>query len=222
MHLCIADDAPAAAAQWLARRIRDAHRRRGEVTVALSGGSTALPMLDALVGLDVPWGAVTVWQVDERIRPDGHPARNAGQLLVLPSRVRSMPVTAANRRSAASRYAATLPERFDVVHLGLGDDGHTASWPPGRPEVIGSTRSVELVSDFNGHDRMTLTGRVINAARARFVLAVGASKRPVVERWLLHDPSLPIDAVHRTATTVFLDPGAAPEVALDRVATRAV
>lgn len=213
MHVIVADDpaaAAAVAADRLARRVRDAVRRRGAASLALSGGSTAPPMIEALLRHDLPWDAVTVWQVDERIRPDGHPARNAPQLAGLPCRVRPMPVTAAGLRAAASRYAASLPDRFDVVHLGLGDDGHTASWPPGRPSVIASDRPVELVDAFNGHDRMTLTGSVVNGARARLVLAVGAAKRPMVERWLLRDLALPIGSVRRASTTVVLDAAAAP------------
>ncbi len=217
MELIVADDPAVVAGAWIARRMRAAVRRRGSATLALSGGSTAPPMIAALVAHDVPWSAVEVWQVDERVRPDGHEARNAVQLAGLPCRVHLMPVTAADRRGAARRYAAGLPERFDVVHLGLGDDGHTASWPPGRPAVVSSDRAVELVDDFNGHDRMTLTGRVVDAARARLVLTMGASKRPMVERWLLRDPSLPISGVRRTATVAVLDPAAAPRVELERL-----
>lgn len=170
-------------------------------------------MIAALVAADVPWHAIDIWQVDERVAPDGHDARNAGQLEVfdgLPCRVHPMPVTARDRRGAARRYASALPERFDVVHLGIGDDGHTASWPPDDPGVRESERPVELVEMFNGWPRMTLTASVVNGARSRLVLATGASKRPVIERWLLLDPTLPITAVRRTDTWVFLDVAAAP------------
>jgi 6-phosphogluconolactonase/glucosamine-6-phosphate isomerase/deaminase len=202
------------AAAWLASRLRSAVRRRGEATLALSGGSTAPAMIVALRAHELPWSAITVWQVDERVVPDGDPARNVGQLTGLPCRVRPMPVTARDRRAAAQRYATSLPERFDVVHLGLGDDGHTASWPPGRTDVIESARRVELVDAFNGFDRMTLTGSVVNAARARLVFTVGASKRPMVERWLLRDPMLPIHAVRRSGTVLVLDALAAPQAPL--------
>jgi len=176
--------------------------------IAVSGGSTAPELFDALVRHDVPWDRTTVWQVDERIAPDGDVARNAGQLDTLPVRVRPMPVTASDLRAAARRYAATLPARFDVVHLGLGDDGHTASWPPHDP-VVDSTRDCEVVDEFNGYRRMTLTPRVVNAARSRMVLTLGSSKAGMVERWMLRDPELPIDRVRRSATWVFLDPPAA-------------
>lgn len=210
MDVRVSDEPAAPAATWIANRLRSAVRRRGAASLALSGGSTAPALISALVAHAVDWSAVTVWQVDERVVPDGDSARNAGQLGDLPCRVVPMPVTAADLRAAARRYAAGLPERFDVVHLGLGDDGHTASWPPGRSEVVASERPVELVPAFNGHDRMTLTGRVVNASRARLVFTVGASKRPMVERWLLGDRSLPISSVRRTGTVLFVDAAAAP------------
>ena len=124
-----ADHAAADAAHWLARRIRDAHRRRVDVTVALSGGRTPATMLTVLASLDLPWRHLTVFQVDERVAPDGDPARNSLLLETLPlraSQVRRMPVTSKHLGAAAARYARSLPDRFDVVHLGVGDDGHTA------------------------------------------------------------------------------------------------
>jgi 6-phosphogluconolactonase/glucosamine-6-phosphate isomerase/deaminase len=212
----VVSDVPATvAADRIAFRLRDAVRRRGRASVAVSGGSTAPPMIDVLAATSLPWSSIGVWQVDERIAPDGDPARNAGQLAPFDSLacdVNRMPVADADLRAATWRYAAGLPTRFDVVHLGIGTDGHTASWPPDRPEVRSSPRSVELVEMFNGHPRMTLTRRVVNGARSRVVLAMGAAKRPVVERWLLEDPSLPITAVRRTSTHVFLDAPAAPVV----------
>ena len=217
MQIDVADDAADRAGRWIGRRVRDAVRRRGAATLALSGGSTAPPMIAALVESDVPWGSVGVWQVDERIAPDAHRARNANQLAVLdslPCRVRRMPVTAQDLRAAARRYAATLPERFDVVHLGVGADGHTASWPPDAPEVRASERAVEIVEMFSGWPRMTLTGSVVAAARSRVVLTLGADKRDVVARWLEGDPSLPVSAVPRRDTWVFLDAAAAPPAAL--------
>ncbi len=211
------DDPAGEAGQWLARRLRDAVRRRGHATMAVSGGGSAPPMFDALCAQQVPWGDVTVWQVDERIAPDGHPERNAGQLGGFPSRVELMPVTADDLAAAAQRYASGLPDRFDVVHLGLGGDGHTASWPPGDP-VVDSDRSCEVIGEFNGFRRMTLTPPVVNAARSRLMLTFGASKAPMVQRWLLRDAGLPVSRLRRADTWVMLDPAAAadlPESALE-------
>ena len=137
MDIHVALDAPQAAtdaAEWVARQLRNAVRRRGAATIAVSGGSTPALMFADLAQMDVPWGAVDVWQVDERVAPAADPARNAHLLVALPlakRRVHLMAVTARDQRAAARRYAASLPDRFDVVHLGMGDDGHTASWPPG-------------------------------------------------------------------------------------------
>jgi 6-phosphogluconolactonase/glucosamine-6-phosphate isomerase/deaminase len=211
MDLRISDEPAVAAAKAIARRLRDAARRRGTATLALSGGSTAPAMIGVLVAEDVPWQAVTVWQVDERVAPDGHKDRNALQLAGLPCTVRLMPVTGTDLRAAAARYARSLPDRFDVVHLGVGDDGHTASWPPGNHDVLMSERRVELVPPFNGRRRMTLTPAVVNSARVRVVLATGAAKRPVITRWLHGDRTLPIATVKRSGTTVYLDPAAAPD-----------
>jgi 6-phosphogluconolactonase/glucosamine-6-phosphate isomerase/deaminase len=214
MEIQVADHPERTAAAWIARRAGDARRRRGRVSLALSGGSTAPALISALSQLPVAWDSVTVWQVDERIAPDGDPGRNAGQLSDMPCRVLLMPVTSPDLDRAAVEYARSLPDRFDVVHLGLGDDGHTASWPPGNTGVLASSRDVDVTPEFNAWRRMTLTPRVVNGARSRLVLATGAGKRSVVERWLLRDPALPIDAVRRAGTVVFLDPAAAPEAAL--------
>ena len=168
-------------------------------------------MLAALAELQVPWQTTTVFQVDERVAPDGDPDRNAALLDVLRPRVAAinlMPVTDDDLETAGRHYAALLPDRLDVVHLGLGDDGHTASWPPGDP-VIDASGAVAVTGEFNGRVRMTLTVQAVNAARRRVVLATGAEKSIIVERWLLHDSSLPIERVGRTNTAVVLDAAAA-------------
>lgn len=214
IDLRIAPDAAGAAeeaAVWVAAQLRNAVRRRGAATIAFSGGSTPAAMVAALVQLDVPWAGVQVWQVDERVAPDHDPARNAGLLrdLPLPPRhVHLMPVTAARLGAAAARYACGLPPRFDVVHLGLGDDGHTASWPPGDP-VVDSALDVAISGEYRGHVRMTLTPRVVNLARHRLLLVCGAGKARPLHQWLLHDPSLPADRVRRTSTVVVADAAAA-------------
>lgn len=205
-------DPAAAAAERIVFRSRDALRRRGHAAIALSGGGTAPPMIDHMVAADVDWASVTVFQVDERVAPDGHPARNAGQLdsLARLATVHLLPVTAEDRRQAAQRYGALLPPRLDVVHLGLGDDGHTASWPPGEDAIRDSASTVELVGEFKGWERLTLTRRVVNRARCRVVLVSGAEKRPMVERWVSGDRSIPVSGVRRRDTRVYLDPSAAP------------
>jgi len=208
----VSDDPAAAAASWLARRLTEAVHRRGVGRIAVSGGATAPAVLSALGNLPIPWADVVVWQVDERIAPDGDPSRNAAQLIDLPARLQLMPVTATDLRAAADAYEASLPDRFDVVHLGLGDDGHTASWPPGDKRILKSQRRVEVTDEFRGFRRMTLTPLVVNGARSRMVIAIGAGKAPAVRRWLLRDGAIPIDKVRRKGTRGFFDPAAVSEL----------
>lgn len=224
MDIVVAPD-PASAAQeaavWVARQLRIAVSRRDAASVAFSGGTTPALMLAALAELPVPWAVTTVFQVDERLAPDGDTDRNASLLDVLRRhrpKIRLMPVTARDLGAARRRYAALLPDRLDVVHLGVGDDGHTASWPPGDP-VIDDRGTVAYSSEFNGRVRMTLTVAAVNAARRRLVLATGATKAPIIERWLLHDPALPVDRVSRTNTTVVLDADAAARLLYGRSAS---
>ena len=176
MDIVVAPDpqgAAAEAATWLARQIRNAVARRGVATVALSGGSTPALMFGSLAELPLPWEATIVFQVDERVAPDGDPDRNASLLEPLRScgaSINLMPVTAADLDASSRRYAALLPDRLDVVHLGVGDDGHTASWPPGD-SVIHADGLVALSGEYKGRVRMTLTVPAVNAARHRLVLA---------------------------------------------------
>ena len=208
MELRVTDDPAADTGRWLAQRLRDAVGRRGHATLAVSGGDSAPAMFEVLLAQEVPWTHVTVWQVDERVAPDGHPERNAGQLAGFPCRVELMPVTEDDLHAAARRYATSLPDRFDVVHLGLGDDGHTASWPSGHP-VLDSTEGCEVIEEFNGFRRMTLTPPVVNGARARAMFTFGASKAPMVQRWLLRDPELAVSRLRLAETSVMLDAAAA-------------
>jgi 6-phosphogluconolactonase/glucosamine-6-phosphate isomerase/deaminase len=217
MDIRVTDDeatAAVAGAEWIAAQLANAVRRRGSATIALSGGSGPIPMFHRLATLDLPWKEVTVYQVDERVAPDGDSARNANALAVLPLRhtqLKLMPVTADDLCGAARRYAASLPDRFDVVHLGLGPDGHTASWAPGDP-VIDDPAPVALCGMFNGYRRMTLTPAVVNAARHRLMHAPGVEKAAPLARWLLHDQALPVERVHRTNTLLIIDRAAAADL----------
>ncbi len=168
-------------------------------------------MFAELATLTVPWRDVSVWQVDERIAPEGSDERNAPLLDVfnqIGALVRLMPVVDRDIELGARTYGAQLPARFDVVHLGLGDDGHTASWAPGDP-VIDEVTPVALSGEFHGTRRMTLTPLVVNGARNRLVLATGTAKAAPMRGWLLRNEALPIERLHRTGTVVVLDAAAA-------------
>lgn len=211
----ISGDPAGDVARSLAIRLRGAIRRRGAARLAVSGGSTAPSMLAALVHEDLDWDRVGIWQVDERVAPDGHDDRNAGQLWFVPAAKQLMPVTGDDLALAAMRYADTLPDRFDAVHLGLGGDGHTASWPPSpHPDapVVTAPTAVAMVGNFNGRGRMTLTPGPVNRARSRLILTTGAGKAEMVRRWLDRDRSIPASHVRRSGTTLFVDPAAAREL----------
>lgn len=209
----------------LARRIRRAVADRGGATIAVSGGRSTAEMFDALAAHDLPWSSLQVFQVDERVAPTGHEARNAGLLSLLPVPERNLhlmpvetpvetPVERSDLDAAARSYAESLPARFDVVHLGIGEDGHTASWAPGDP-VIDEPGTTGICNRYAGYVRMTLTPVAVNGARSRIVVVAGASKAPAVRRWLLDDPSVPVQRVRRSSTTVVLDVAAASELVID-------
>jgi len=218
----ILPDGPALAARaadLVAGRLAGAAAARGRATLAVSGGSTPLPFLAELAERkEVPWEAVHVFQVDERVAPPGHEDRNlTGLQAALLDRVRipsanvhPMPVEEPDLDAAAAAYAEEIRAvagpsgRLDVVQLGLGDDGHTASWPPGDP-VVDATSDVAVVGPFNGRLRTTLTPPTVNRAGWIVWLIAGAAKAPVVARVLAGDHSLPAVRVRRTDVTLLAD-----------------
>jgi 6-phosphogluconolactonase len=207
----LAADAPAAAAA------------RGRFAFAVSGGSTPWRMLRAFAKCAVPWDAVHVVQVDERVAPDGDPDRNLTHLResllarapLSPDRVHAMPVEAADLDGAAARYAATLreiagaPPVLDLVHLGLGSDGHTASLVPGDPALEVDDADVALAGPYQGRRRMTLTYPVLDRARRVLWLVTGAEKAEMLVRLMDGDRSIPAGRVRRDRALVLADRPAA-------------
>ena len=162
------------------RRARAAVERSGRCALAVSGGTTPWAMLARLRAEDVPWARVALYQVDERVAPPGSVERNltrlAGGLEGVPVRLEPMPVEEADLDAAAARYAASLPARFDLVHLGLGEDGHTASLVPGDPVLDVTDRAVALTAPYRGTRRMTLTYPALARADLLLWLVTGAAK----------------------------------------------
>jgi 6-phosphogluconolactonase len=204
------------AADIVAASAREAIEARGRFTFAVSGGRTPWAMFRDLADEDVPWGKVGIWQVDERIAPDGAVDRNLTSLLpMIPSEadLRPMPVTEADLDAAAARYAGSLPDVFDLVHLGMGDDGHTASLVPDDPVLDVTDRDVAVTGEYRGLRRMTLTYRVLDRSRRVLWLIDGDDKTPMVPRLMAGDASIPAGRVATADQLVVADTAAAAGVA---------
>lgn len=225
MQLDVLPDAPAAArwaAALVARQAREAVRERGRFVCALSGGQTPQPMLVALAGEPLPWECIEVFQVDERAAPRASAARNLTQLehlLVVPAglsraRVHAMPVEVAELSGGAAAYAEVLvavagaPPVLDLVHLGLGADGHTASLFPGDAALEVDDAWVAATGAHRGHRRMTLTLPALDRARCVLWLVCGAHKAAVLARLLDGDDTLPAGRVPRARARVVADEAA--------------
>lgn len=208
---------PAAVAVRAAEIIREhAHSAiagRGLFTLAFSGGRNPWAAFAELARAGFPWDRTGIYQVDERVAPPGSEDRNLTHMrAVLPSeafaRVHPMPVEDSDLDAAASRYAALLPDRFDLIHLGLGPDGHTASLVPSDPILDVTDRDVALAGPYQGRPRMTLTYPVIDRARALLWIVTGADKLDALRRLRAHDRSIPAGRVAAGRALVLADAAA--------------
>ena len=216
LEIEILSDAEAVAergAEYVAEHARAAVDEHGRFTLAVSGGRTPWAMFAHLAGR-MPWEKVTIYQVDERVAPDGDPDRNLTQLRAsLPpggaADVRAMPVEAHDLESAAADYAAVLPAALDLVHLGLGPDGHTASLVPGDPVLDVMDRDVAVTGLYQGRQRMTLTYPTLNRAQQILWLVTGADKVDALARLRAGDTSIPAGRVSSANALVIADAAAA-------------
>jgi 6-phosphogluconolactonase len=226
MKLEIRADAEAVArraAEVIAAEARAAVAAHGRFVLAVSGGQTPWVMLRALAGLDVPWADVHLVQVDERVAPAGDPDRNLTHLresLVDPvplpgEHVHAMPVEATDLDAGAAAYTATLreiagtPPVLDLVHLGLGPDGHTASLVPGDPTLGVTDADVAITAPYRGRRRMTLTFPILDRARGVLWVVTGAEKAEMLTRLLRADPAIPAGRVRQDRAVVLADRAAA-------------
>lgn len=202
------------AASLVAAAVHDAVAARGQFTFAVSGGHTPWAMFAELAKRKLPWGSVRIFQVDERIAPEGDPDRNLSHLRSAlgnaPAHVVPMPVNEPDLEAAAARYGTALPARLDLVHLGLGADGHTASLVPGDPVLEVSDRLVAVTEPYQGRRRMTLTYSGLARADRLLWLVSGADKVGALARLLGGDRLIPAGRVQAKRSTVLADAAAAP------------
>jgi 6-phosphogluconolactonase len=226
MKIEVLPDADAVAqkgAEIIAAEARAAVKARGRFIVAVSGGRTPWQMLRALANEDVPWEGVNVVQVDERIAPAGESDRNLTHLYesllehapLRPEQIYAMPVEEPELESAAERYAETLkniagsPPVLDLVHLGLGPDGHTASLVPGDPVLNVTDSDVALTGIYQGRRRITLTYPMLNRARRILWLVTRNDKVAALARLRDGDVSIPAGRIQRDNALVLADQAAA-------------
>ena len=205
-----AESACARAAELVAEAARCAVADHGSFCMAVSGGRSPWAMFAHLVGMDVAWERVLTYQVDERIAPDGDPDRNLTHLVACvpePAQVgiRPMPVTDPDPETAAAAYARTLPPAFDLIHLGLGPDGHTASLVPGDPVLDVADRDVAVTGVYQDRRRMTLTYPVLDRAHRILWLVTGADKIDALRRLQAGDSAIPAGRVAKERAIIIAD-----------------
>ena len=214
------------AAEVIATAAREAVAARGRFLVAVSGGHTPWVMLRMLAREPVPWDRMHIIQVDERIAPAGDPDRNLTHLResllrnapLREDQIHAMPVEASDATAAAAQYAAMLeqfagtPPVLDLVHLGMGPDGHTASLVPSDPVLEVTDADVAITGPYQSRRRMTLTYPVINRARRILWLVTGADKAGMLARLRDGDHSIPAGRVARDQAIVLADRDAAAQL----------
>lgn len=204
------------AAELIATAGAEAAAERNRFAMAMSGGRSPWAMLAILGDLEeMPWGRTELFQVDERVAAPGDEARNLTHMVLglamehQPS-LRPMPVTQRDLDAAARDYEAGLPDRFDLVHLGLGPDGHTASLVPGDPVLEVTDRRVAMTETaYQDHRRMTLTYPALEDARQIVWLVTGPDKREALQKLLAGDESIPAGRVRNENMIVVADEAAA-------------
>jgi 6-phosphogluconolactonase len=204
------------AAELIAEAGAAAVADHGYFGFAMSGGRSPWAMLAMLGDLEqMPWAETELFQVDERIASPGSEDRNLthmvlGLSMAHQSALRPMPVTQRDLDAAAREYESQLPDPLDLVHLGLGPDGHTASLVPGDAVLEVDDRRVALTAtEYQGHPRMTLTYPALDAARWILFLVTGAEKQDALAKLLAGDHSIPAGRVRNEEIVIVADEAAA-------------
>jgi 6-phosphogluconolactonase len=203
----------------IAEAIKADISERGSCALAVSGGREPWPMFSQLEEFELDWTKIEIFQVDERVAPAGSDERNLTHLVESLSigaqgSIRPMPVTDEDLDAAADRYAEQLPDGpLDLAHLGIGQDGHTASLVPNDPVLEVTDRRVAVTSgEYQGVRRMTLTYPEINRIRSLLWVITGEEKVDALQKLIAQDPSTPSGRVRPEGDSLILaDRAAAPD-----------
>ena len=199
IEVCLdAEQVASRAADFIYDMAQRSVAKSGSFRFAFSGGSTPWRMFELLAAMRMPWDATELYQVDARVAPDGDPERNLTHLLQYLD-------------AAAATYASQLPTSFELVHLGLGVDGHTASLLPGDPLLDETRALVGITGTYQGHRRMSLTFPVLDAADQVLWLVTGAEKSSALEKLRAGDTSIPAGRVHPRRSLMIVDKAALGE-----------
>ena len=218
--ICEPEALPRTAAERIAVALSEAVRARGGASLALAGGTTPRACYEILATRsDLPWNQVSIYFGDERAVAPDHPDSNfrmareslLDRVPIPESQIHRMAAESADRDAAAQAYAELLPAAIDVMILGIGEDGHTASLFPGSEAALEMTR---LVLPVTGPKppllRLTLGPRALLGAQVRFVLASGSGKATAVKAALEGEIDVKSCPAQLARDSVWLlDPGAA-------------
>lgn len=206
-------------AKWIAELARETLLTQKNFSLALSGGKTPWQMLRRLAAEELPWGKIHLFQTDERVLPKNHSERNLTQLQEIFSRAASrlhpMPVGAGDLERACASYTKEIqryagqPPVLDLIHLGLGEDGHTASLFSGDALLAESKRDVGLSDEALRPRRMTLTLPAINRAKQALWVITGKEKSVAFQKLLRGDPSIPASRIACAKIFLLVDEDAA-------------
>jgi 6-phosphogluconolactonase len=202
VQLLVGDDLVALATTFIAEQSAAAG---DPFRIALAGGSTPRSVYEGLSDLRLDWAAWHVWWSDERLVPPDHPDSN--ERMARDALLSRVPIPESQVHPLRS-LDAVLPDRFDLVLLGIGPDGHTASLFPGDSALEAAGPVVRVVRP--DHPRLTFTYPVLNAARCVAFMVSGEGKREQVGRVLAGDRSLPAARVAADRTVILADAAAAP------------
>jgi 6-phosphogluconolactonase len=197
-----------AAAHFVVESAHLAVNSKGRFHLAVSGGSAPRAMFEVFAASPMPWAQTVIYQVDERVVGVDDSLRNLRMLReTLPDAaiVRPMPVDESDLERAADEYATSLPASFDLVHLGLGPDGHTASLVPGDAVLNVTDRDVAITGEYQGHQRMTLTYPGLAKAKQLIWVVLGAEKRRALNMLVRGDRSIPAGRVEATSSIIMAD-----------------